>query len=63
MSIKLGNTSIGSLYLGSTKVSAAYLGNVKVYEAAPVLPPYTMRLKFTEGVTPAFGSGDDVGFN
>lgn len=57
MSIKLGNTSIGSLYLGSTKVSAAYLGNVKVYEAAPVLPSYTMRLKFTEGVTPTFTHG------
>lgn len=33
MSLKLGNTSIGSLYLGSTKVGAAYLGNVKVYES------------------------------
>jgi hypothetical protein len=60
MGLQVGNTEIGTLYLGSTKVSSAYLGNVKVYEAAPVLPSYTMRLKFTEGVTPTFGSGTAV---
>ena len=39
MSLKLGSTTIGSLYLGSTKIGAAYLGNVKVYEVATPPPP------------------------
>lgn len=39
MSLKLGNTSIGSLYLGSTKVSEAYLGSVKIYSS--VVAPFT----------------------
>jgi len=39
MSLKLGSTSIGSLYLGSTKIGAAYLGNVKVYNSDS---PYTL---------------------
>lgn len=34
MSLKLGNTTVGSLYLGSTKIGAAYLGSTKVYESA-----------------------------
>lgn len=34
MSLKLGSTSIGSLYLGSTKIAEAYLGSTKVYGAA-----------------------------
>lgn len=40
MSLKIGSTSIGSLYFGSTKIGQAYLGNVKVYESAvaPVMP-------------------------
>jgi hypothetical protein len=40
MALKIGSTSIGSLYLGSTKISQAYLGSTKVYESsvAPVLP-------------------------
>ena len=40
MALKIGSTSIGSLYLGSVKIGQAYLGNVKVYESAvaPVLP-------------------------
>ena len=47
MSLKLGSTSIGSLYLGSTKIGQAYLGNVKVYSSvAPGLPAYTLRYKF-----------------
>lgn len=57
MSIKLGATSIGSLYLGSTKIGAAYLGNVKLYQSAdpynPLgLPPYTIRLEMAPGWTP-----------
>jgi hypothetical protein len=47
MALKIGSTSIGSLYLGSTKISQAYLGNVKVYSSvAPGLPAYTLRYKF-----------------
>ena len=47
MGIKLGNTSVGSLYLGSTKIISAYLGSTKVYQAAPVqLPAYTLRFRF-----------------
>lgn len=39
MALKIGSTSIGSLYLGSTKISQAYLGSTKVYSSvAPVLP-------------------------
>ena len=34
MSLKLGSTSIGSLYLGSTKIGQAYLGSTLVYQAA-----------------------------
>lgn len=60
MSLSLGSTTIGSLYLGSTKVGSAYLGNVKVYESAIVLPAYTIRLKFTDGVTPTFSKGTAV---
>ena len=51
MSLKIGSTSIGSLYLGSTKVSEAYLGSVKVYGSVnynPLnLPAYTMRFQFS----------------
>lgn len=41
MSLKIGSTSIGSLYLGSTKIGQAYLGSVKVYESS-VAPVTTM---------------------
>lgn len=57
MSLKLSSTSIGSLYLGSTKVGEAYLGSTKIFSSSPVLPPYTIRLQFTEGVTPTFSTG------
>ena len=60
MPLKLGSTSIGSLYLGSTKIGQAYLGSTKVYDSTPALPPYTIRLKFTEGVTPTFSKGTAV---
>ena len=60
MALKLGSTGIGSLYLGSTKISEAYLGSVKVFGSAPALPPYTIRLKFTQGVTPTFSNGTAV---
>lgn len=56
MSIKLGSTSIGSLYLGSTKIGAAYLGSTKIYESSVVdplnplgLPPYTIRVQLAPG--------------
>lgn len=57
MSLKLGSTSIGSIYLGNTKVAEAYLGNVKVYSSADPLnplglPPYTIRCQFSPGYTP-----------
>lgn len=59
MSIHLGSTNFGSLYLGSTKIGEAYLGSVKVYGSSdpynPLgLPPYTIRLKYKNGVTPTF---------
>lgn len=60
MPLQLGSTTIGSLYLGSTKIAEAWRGNVKVYGASapgPVLPAYTIRLKYTEGVTPTFTYG------
>ena len=39
MSLKLGNTTIGSLYLGSTKITEAYLGSSKIYSS--VVAPFT----------------------
>lgn len=65
MSISLGSTNFGSIYLGSTKIGEAYLGSVKVYGSSdpynPLnLPPYTIRLKFNDGVTPTFSSGTAV---
>ena len=43
MGLKLGNTTIGSLYLGSTKISEAYLGSTKIFSsAAPVQYPYLL---------------------
>jgi hypothetical protein len=54
MALKLGSSTVGSLYLGSHKVSEAYLGSVKVYSSTPVdpynplgLPPFTLRVEFT----------------
>ena len=58
MGIKLGNTTIGSLYLGSTKIGAAYLGSTKVYESvvptseelyAPVVPGSGTNYLYTFG--------------
>lgn len=63
MSISLGSTNFGSIYLGSTKIGEAYLGSTKVYGSAPDpynplrLPPYTIRLRFTNGTTPTFKKG------
>jgi surface protein len=60
MSIKLGSTTIGSLYLGSTKIGAAYLGGTKIYESSVVdplnplgLPPYTIRVQLAPRKEPA----------
>ena len=63
MSLKLGSTSIGSIYLGNTKVAEAYLGNVKVYSSADPLnplglPPFTIRCQFSPGYTPSRWMGD-----
>ena len=67
MSLKIGSTSIGSLYLGSVKIGAAYLGNVKVYESSQVdplnplgLPPYTIRCQFSSGYTPDMGDSQTL---
>ena len=62
MAIKLGSTNFGSVYLGSTKIGSAYLGNVKVYPSGdpynPLnLPPYTIRFRFSDGMTPSCNYG------
>lgn len=35
MSIKFGNTNIGSMYYGSNKIGSAYLGNNLIYQSGP----------------------------
>lgn len=64
MSLKLGSTTIGSLYLGSTKIGEAYFGNVKVYGPSqpvpPVLPANTIRCKFSTGYTPTIGDSQTL---
>lgn len=52
MSLKLGNTTVGSLYLGSTKIGAAYLGSTKVYESTPPAAP-----RFLLSLSVEWGSG------
>lgn len=43
MGIKLGNTTIGSLYLGSTKISEAYLGSTQLFSSTPAVQyPYLL---------------------
>lgn len=47
MALKLGSSTVGSLYLGSDKVSELYLGSHKVYSAgAPALLTRTLRIEF-----------------
>lgn len=47
MALKLGSSTVGSLYLGSHKVSDMYLGSHKVYSSgAPALAPKSMRMEF-----------------
>ena len=50
MSLKIGSTSIGSIYLGNTKIAEAYLGSTKVYSSDQpvVLPANTLRYRFTD---------------
>ena len=67
MSIKLGSTTIGSLYLGSTKIGAAYLGSTQIYESSVVdplnplgLPPYTIRLEMQSGWTSPYNTWTQV---
>lgn len=63
MALNVGSTQIGSVYLGRTRIAAAYYGSTKVYQYTtpnynPLnLPPYTIRLKFNDGVTPSFSYG------
>ena len=53
MGIKLGNTTIGSLYLGSTKIVQAYLGSTKIYQATtPVVSYPYLLMEFESGYTP-----------
>lgn len=53
MGLKLGNTTIGSLYLGSTKISQAYLGSTKIYQATtPVVSYPYLTMEFESGYTP-----------
>ena len=44
MALKLGNTSIGSLYVGSTKIGSAYLGSTLVYSSAPAFDGYVFKV-------------------
>lgn len=62
MALNVCSTQIGSVYLGRTRIAAAYYGSTKVYQYNPNynplnLPPYTIRLKFNDGVTPSFYYG------
>ena len=53
MGLKLGNTTIGSLYLGSTKIAQAYLGSTKIYQATtPVVSYPYLTMEFDTGYTP-----------
>lgn len=53
MGIKLGNTTIGSLYLGSTKIVQAYLGSTKIYQVTtPVVSYPYLLMEFNSGYTP-----------
>lgn len=53
MGLKLGNTTIGSLYLGSTKIVQAYLGSTKIYQATtPVVSYPYLLMEFNSGYTP-----------
>ena len=47
MALKLGSSTVGSLYLGSDKVSEMYLGSHKVYSSGmPALAPKSIRFDF-----------------
>lgn len=48
MPLKLGSTTVGSLYLGSTKISEAYLGSTKVYSSAPPTPDNVLVFRFSD---------------
>lgn len=65
MSLYLGSSKAGALYHGSTKIGQAYIGSVKIYQSGnpynPLgLPPYTIRLRYADGVTPTFSKGTGV---
>lgn len=65
MALYLGSSKAGALYHGSTKIGQAYIGSVKIYQSGdpynPLgLPPYTIRLRYADGVTPTFSKGTGV---
>lgn len=49
MGLKLGNTTIGSLYLGSTKIAQAYLGSSLIYQATTPVVSYPYLLFQCDG--------------
>lgn len=49
MGIKLGNTTIGSLYLGSTRISEMYLGSNLIYQATTPVVSYPYLLFQCDG--------------
>lgn len=53
MSLKLGNTTIGSLYLGSNRISQAYLGSNLIYQYTQPVTNYPyLLMEFTDGRWP-----------
>lgn len=59
MSIIYNGRDIGALYWNGSPTVGIYNG-VKVWPTETGLPPYTIRLRFTEGVTPTFSKGTGV---
>lgn len=56
MSIKLGSTTIGSVYLGSTKMQV-WQGITPVKVGMPAIAPKTMRINFYDGFDPTTEEG------
>lgn len=50
MGLKLGNTTMGSLYLGSTRIYQAYLGSTKIYQYVQPVTNYPyLLIEFDDG--------------
>lgn len=61
MALQIGSTNFGHIYVGSIEIAEAYFGSIKVFpDSTPVLPVNTLRLKYSQGYTPSFGSGTSV---